>query len=147
MIKIWKNSGIDRILKEAVDAGVILSGVSAGAICWFKYGLSDSRKFKNPNADYIKVSGLGWMNTLYCPHYDAEPQRKTGLKKMMKKTPGSAVAIENCCAVEIIDDKYRIISSKGSARAYKVFWKKSKFYQEVIKQEKDFRSLSEILNK
>lgn len=147
LMKVWRKTGTDKILEKAGKKGIILSGVSAGSICWSKYGLSDSRKFNNPNAELIKISGIGLINILYCPHYDFEPHRKEGLKKIMKKTSGIAIAVENCCALEIIDDKYRVISSKKNANTYKVYWKKGKFHQEAIKQEKELNPLSEILTK
>lgn len=147
LMKVWRKTGTDKILEEAGKKGVILSGVSAGAICWFKSGLSDSRKFNNSDADFIKVNGLGLINILCCPHYDAEQQRKNGLKKMMEKTSGVAIAVENCCAVEIINDKYRVISSNKNAKACKVYWKKGKFFEDVIKQEKDFKPLFDIILK
>ncbi|KKP22529.1 MAG: Peptidase E [Candidatus Nomurabacteria bacterium GW2011_GWE1_32_28] len=144
MMKIWKKNGVDKILKEAYKKGIVLSGLSAGSICWFKWGNSDSAKFKNPDADMIKVSGLGLIKALHCPHYDVEKDRKSDLKKMMKKTPGIAIAIENCCAIEVIDDEYRIISSKSSANAYKVYWKAGKYYEEVIKKEKNFKLINKL---
>ena len=147
MMKIWKKNGIDKILKEAYKKGVVLSGLSAGSICWFKWGNSDSKRFTNPKAKLIKISGLGLINALHCPHYDFEKDRKTNLKKMMKKTSGVAIALDNCCAVEIIDNKYRIISSKPSANAYKVYWKAGKYYEEIIKKEKVLNSLDSLLKK
>jgi hypothetical protein len=66
---------------------------------------------------------------------------------MMKKNSGVAIAVENCYAIEIIDDKYKIISSKKSANAYKVYWKNNKFHEEIIEKEKDFKPLKNILNK
>ncbi|MFA6177874.1 MAG: Type 1 glutamine amidotransferase-like domain-containing protein [Candidatus Paceibacterota bacterium] len=149
MMQIWRKFGIDKILIKAHQKGIVMSGVSAGSICWFKNGNSDSRKFKNPkvNFNYIKISGLGLINALHCPHYDVEKKRKVDLKKMMKKTSGTAIAIDNCCALEVIDDKYRIITSKKTANAYKVYWKANKYYEEVIKKEKNFKSLSIFLVK
>jgi dipeptidase E len=148
MMKIWKKTGVNKILINAYKKGVVMSGLSAGSICWFKYGNSDSRKFTNPNdASLIKVAGLGLINALHCPHYDAETHRKNDLKKMMKKTSGVAIAIDNCCAIEIINDKYKIISSKKSANAYRVYWKKNKYYEEIIKQEKKLKPLHQLLLK
>ena len=115
--------------------------------CALPIWISDSKRFTNPNADLIKVSGLGLINALHSPHYDFEKQRKPDLKKMMQKTSGVAIAIDNCCAIEIIDDKYRIISSKPSANAYKVYWKENKYYEEVIKKEKEFKSLKNLIKK
>ncbi|MDO9399329.1 MAG: hypothetical protein Q7T79_01400, partial [bacterium] len=77
--------------------------------------------------------------------YNFQKNRKPDLKKIMRKTTGIAIAIDNCCAIEIIDDKYRIISSKKLANAYKVFWKANKYYEEIIKKEKEFKILKELL--
>lgn len=147
MMKIWRKMGVDKILVDAHNKGIVLSGLSAGSVCWFKWCNSDSRRFNNPKAGLIKVSGLGIINALHCPHYDIEKDREPELKKMMRKTPGVAIAIDNCCAIEIVDDKYRIISSKQSANAYKVYWKKNKYYRELIKKENNFILLKDLLKK
>lgn len=147
MMKVWRACSLDKILLEAHKKGIILSGVSAGAVCWFKYANSDSRKSINPEADYIKVKGLNLINALYCPHYNFEKERKAGLKIMMKKTAGIALAFDNCTAIEIIADKYRILSSKNTANAYKVYWKKGKFYEQKIEKTEEFSLLEELLKK
>lgn len=146
MIKIWRKNSVDKILKQAYEKGIVLSGLSAGSICWFKFGNSDSRRFTNPKASSIKVSGLGLLNALHCPHYSKE-KRKDDLKKMMRRNSGVAIAIDNYCAIEVINDKYRIINSKPSANAYKVYWRKNKYYEEVIKKEKEFKSVGDLLKK
>ena len=147
MIRVWKQTGTDVILKQAFKEGTVLSGLSAGAICWFRWGNSDSRKFHNPAANLIRVTGLNWINALYCPHFDVEKSRRPELIKMMMRTPGVALAFDNCCAIEIIDDKYRILSSKPLAKAYQVFWRAGKYYEDLIPQEKVFRPLEELLTK
>ena len=147
LMKVWRKTGFDEIVKKAGEKGAVLSGLSAGSICWFRYGLSDSRGLNDPRAVLMKVSGLGLIGALHTPHYDIEPHRQRGLKLLMKKTPGVAIAIENRCAIEVIDDKYRIISSKKNVHAYKVYWEKNRFYREVIPQRKEFRLLSGILKK
>ena len=147
MMKVWRKNGLDKILKEAYEKGIVLSGLSAGSICWFKWGNSDSKRFSNPNAGLIKVSGLGLINALHCPHYDFEKHRKFGLKKIMKKVSGVAIAIDNCCAIEVIDNKYRIIGSKSSANTYKIYWKDNKYYEKTIKKEKEFKLLGNLLKK
>jgi dipeptidase E len=146
MMKIWRKYHIDKIIHQAYDKGIILSGLSAGSICWFNYGHSDSRKMKNPKAPYIKVKGLGIIPALHCPHFDVETKRQQDIKSFMKKTSGICIAIDNCCALEIIDDKYRIISSKPKTNAYKIYWKKDKYFKETIKkttQYFDIKYLSE----
>lgn len=147
MLKVWKSTGVDKILKEAYKKGVVLSGLSAGSVCWFKYANSDSEKMIDPNADYIKISGLGFIDALHCPHYDSEKDRKPSLKKMMKDIEAVAIAIDNCCAIEIVGEKYRVISSKLKANAYKVFWRGNKFFEEKIKKTKNYLPLAELLSK
>jgi len=146
MLEIWRKTGTDKALRKAYKKGVVLSGVSAGAICWFSHGISDSKKFTNLNAGFTKIAGMGLINALYCPHYDVEKDRKPALKEMMKKISGAAIAVDNCCALEIIDGKYRIISSKPPANAYKVYWSGGKFYEELIEKTNRFASLAELLS-
>jgi len=147
MMIIWRKNKVDEILLRAYEKGIVMSGVSAGSICWFKYGNSDSKKFIDPNASLMKVAGLGLINALNCPHYDFETERKADLKKMMKKNSGVAIALDNCCAIEIIDDKYRIITSRKTANAYRVYWKGNEYFEEAIKKEAGFNALKQLLLK
>ncbi len=147
MMNIWRRTGLDKVLLEAGNKGIVLSGISAGAICWFGYGSSDSRRFTNPNADLIRVSGLGFVPSLLCPHYDIEVDRKTDLKDFMKRTTGVAIAVENCCAIEIVDNSFRIIASKSTANAYKVYWQRGKYVEKKIEKTNEFLPLSTLLVK
>jgi peptidase E len=71
MIAIWKAQGIDTVLMKAYNKGIVLAGGSAGSLCWFTGGYSDSR----PKQLSI-VNGLGFLNFSHCPHYHSEPTRK-----------------------------------------------------------------------
>ena len=71
MISIWKGQGIDTVLSKAYEKGIILSGGSAGSLCWFKSGLSDSRPKK-----LTIVDCLGFLNASHCPHYSSEKTRR-----------------------------------------------------------------------
>lgn len=144
MMTLWRKLGINRLLDLARKQGTVLCGLSAGSICWFNFGNSDSRKFKNPQADYIKVTALGFINAFHCPHYDSEPERKASLKNMMQKHSGVAIALEDCAALQILGDTYRIINSNKSARAYKVYWTKGVFCEEIIKQSEAFQNLKDL---
>jgi dipeptidase E len=147
MMNVWRKYGVDKILVKAGEKGVVLSGVSAGAICWFRSGSSDSRRFTDPKADLIKVNGINLLSALFCPHYDFEKDRKPDLKRLMKKTLGVAIAVDNCCAIEIINDTYRVISSKKTVNAYKVYWKKGKYYEEIIEKSNALLPIKELLTK
>jgi dipeptidase E len=145
MVNRWKRLGVDKVLKEARRRGKVLCGVSAGAICWFRQGNSDSRKFKNPKAKLIKVTGLGFINALACPHYDVDRDRKPQLKTMIKKTPGVAIAIDNCAALEVVGNRCRAIVSKPKAGVYRVFWGKGKYIREKVARE--WQPLETLLRK
>ena len=147
MLKIWRKTGTDRILRKAYERGIILSGVSAGAICWFRYGSSDSRKFSRKRGKLIRVRGLGFVNATCCPHYDMEKGRKPHVKAMMRKTPGVALTFDNCSAIEIVNYEFRILSSKKNANAYKVYWEKGKFRHESIEKSKEFLPLEILTGK
>jgi len=147
MMRLWKKLGVDKVLGKAMRSGKILSGLSAGAICWFKYGNSDSKKFINPKADYIRVSGLGFIPLFLCPHFDAESDRKPSLKGMIKKFGGIALALDNCAAIEIFDKRFRIITSKSMANAYKCFWQNKKYFSIKIPKLKNLTDIKYLKNK
>lgn len=148
MMKIWRKFGVDKIMQKAADKGIVLSGLSAGSICWFRYGNSDSARFgKNKEASMMRVKGLDMIPALHCPHYDIEKGREGSLKNMMKKNSVVAIAIDNCSAIEIIGDQYRILKSKKTANSYKVFWKGGKYFKELIPSSKELQSLEVLLKK
>ncbi|MDZ7734897.1 MAG: Type 1 glutamine amidotransferase-like domain-containing protein [Gammaproteobacteria bacterium] len=146
MMKLWRHLGVDRYLNQARRRGTVLAGLSAGAICWFRFGNSDSRNYSNPDDDsLIRVRGLNFVNALCCPHYDAEPQRRPALETMMRSTPGIAVALDNCAAIEIDSDRYRIITSKRRAAAYRIYWSAGCYYKEKLGR--DWQPLAGLLDK
>lgn len=147
MMNLWRRLGVDKLLQLAQNQGKVLCGVSAGSICWFNAGNSDSRKFKNPNADYIKVAGLGFIEALHCPHFDSESVRKDSLKKMLKKYPGVAIALEDCTALQIVGVNYRILKNKPNANAYKTYWHAGNFYETIIPATENFKPLTQLLLK
>lgn len=145
MVLRWKFLGVDKLLVEAGKKGKVLCGPSAGAICWFRQGNSDSRKFRNPKAKLIKITGLGFIDALGCPHYDGEKDRKPELKEMMKKTPGVAIAMDNCAALEVVGDQCRAVTSKLKAGVYRVYWKRGKYVEERLP--KKWVDMKEVLRK
>ena len=92
MMRIWRRLGVDRLLRSAYENGTVLSGISAGAICWFDSGHSDSMSFYNPQEwEYIRVRGLGLVNGMLCPHYNSMtrgvPRRKS-FREMVQRPAG-----------------------------------------------------------
>ncbi len=101
MLAVWKDWGLDILLKEAYEKGVIMSGVSAGAICWFDQGITDSWL-----GDLKLIDCLGFIGGACCPHYDEEPQRKPSLNKFLsEKILKSCYAVDGGCALHIKDEK------------------------------------------
>ncbi len=148
MMNVWRQTGVDKLLKSAYEQGIVMTGQSAGSICWFSAGNSDSRKVANSDqVNPIKVTGLGLIKALHCPHFDRDVWRPDSLKQMMQKTKGVAIALDNCSAIEIIDDQFRILKSKKEARAFKVFWFKGEYLQVPIVAKKGFEPVADLLKK
>lgn len=146
MMNLWRKLGVDALLQQAWQSGKVLCGTSAGSICWFKAGNSDSRKDNNPAADYIKVTALGFLDAMNCPHYDSESDRKASFKKMLKKYPGIGIALDDFAALEIIGDQYKIVTSTDKAQGYKVYWKDSVFHEQVLDLV-EYRSVADLFSK
>ncbi len=145
MMKLWRRLGIDRHLDNARKRGAVLCGLSAGAICWFRQGNSDSRKFQDEsNKALIKVRGLDYADLLICPHYDVEKHRQPSLKDMMKITRGVAIGVENCAALHIKDNQFRILASKKNKKAYAIYWINRKYVKQSLIADEKWRPLSEL---
>ena len=71
MMKRWRFLGVDKLLKTAYQKAIVLSGISAGSICWFESGHSDSMSFYHPNNwNYINVHGIGLIKGIHCHHFN-----------------------------------------------------------------------------
>ncbi|MBS3071646.1 Type 1 glutamine amidotransferase-like domain-containing protein [Candidatus Pacearchaeota archaeon] len=148
MLRTWRKHGVDKLLAKAYKNGVVLSGLSAGAICWFAYGCSDSRRFSNPDdASFMKIKGLNLINLTVSPHHIREKHRDNGLVKLMRNTSGVAVALDDNCAIEIVDDKYRMLVSKKGVGAKKVYYSKGKSYKNKIIIDTKYSPISDLLKK
>ena len=148
MLKTWRKNGVDRLLANAYKKGIVLSGLSAGAICWFRYGCSDSRRFSNPeDSSLMRTSGLGLVNLTVSPHHVSEPHRDKGLVKLMEKTLGVGIALDDNCALEIVDGEYRFITSKKEAGAKKLYFSKCKIYSVEMDTNNGFSPLGNLMNK
>jgi len=138
---------LDKILKRAAACGIVLSGLSAGAFCWFTFGHSDSRSFaKKSNWDYIRVRGLEIVNALYCPHYHAE-KRERSVSDMIHKRGGIALACDNNAAIEIVGSSYRVLVSSNEAKAYKIYKYKGRIIKIRLPSNTKYKSLSELCKK
>jgi len=115
LLALWRDWGVVEILREAWESGIVLTGVSAGAICWFEQGLTDSF------ADGLRpLDGLGFLAGSCCPHYDGEPQRRPSYHRLLSSGEISAgIAIEDWTGVHFKGREiFKVMSSKRGARAY-----------------------------
>jgi peptidase E len=118
MIAIWKAQGIDQILKTAWEKGIILSGGSAGSLCWFEHGTTDSRPQK-----VSKVECLGFLKGSHCPHYDSEITRRPLYHSYIKSgefKPG--YACDDRAGILFNDQEVdRVVSLDENSNAYYVY--------------------------
>jgi dipeptidase E len=152
MMRVWRRLGVDKLLRKAYQDGIVLAGISAGAICWFDSGHSDSMSFYNArNWKYINVKGLGLIPGVHCPHYNSMTRgvpRRRAFREMIRKIGGTGIALENNCAIEFIDDRfYRVISSKGYAHAYHVYKSGGDVVAKQIRQEEQLAPVESLTHR
>lgn len=147
MMKTWRRYGVDRALHAAMQRNAVLCGSSAGSIAWFSWGNSDSYKSREDPTRLARVRGLGFVDALLCPHYNVEKHRRPSLKAMMKEHKGVAIALDDCCALVVHDDTYRVLASVKGRKAYRVYWKNGEYTEEQLVPSKEFRPLGPLLTK
>ena len=114
---IWKAQGIDVILRQAWDKGIVLGGASAGSLCWFEEGTTDSRP-----KELSTVQCLGFLKGSHSPHYDREPARRPLYQKLIgsgQMKPG--YACDNDAGIYFENDSVkRIVATRADAKVYYV---------------------------
>jgi peptidase E len=118
MVAVWRVHGLDEILRKAWHAGIVLAGSSAGGICWFEGGTTDSfgvtlRAFSD---------GLGMLPGSYCPHYNSEAERRPLYRQLVAdRTLPAGLACDDGAGAHYIDDSLEeLIADRPDARAYRV---------------------------
>lgn len=123
LLCLWKQWGLDSILEKALNKGIVLSGMSAGMICWFEQGLTDSKGIGLEVLDC-----LGFLKNSACPHFDGEKERAPTYTKMIKDKkilPGLALD-DGCGALYINDALKDIVSSRENVKGH-IFNEKGDF--------------------
>ncbi len=118
MLVLWREWGLDTILREAWLGGVVMAGLSAGSICWFQQGLSDSVI----PGELAPIECLGFLPGSHCPHYDGEPQRRPAYQRLIREGKLAAgYAADDGAALHFIGRKLvKTVSSRETAKAYSV---------------------------
>jgi dipeptidase E len=109
MLESWEKSGLLPLIKDAYDRGVVIAGLSAGAICWFSDIYTDSLKTENGN-EYAIFKGLGWLNGVVSPHYN---ERQIEFDKLVAENFKSAFGIENDAAMVFENEQLVSTISSG----------------------------------
>lgn len=123
LVSTLKETGMDEMIKKAGDKGCVLAGISAGAITYLKYGLSDIEIMEGVSNNYVKVDGLGFLDYMFVPHFSSDPKKKEDLEKVLKENKSiKALCIDNCSAVEFNDDGMKIIKSNKDASAFEAYY-------------------------
>ena len=116
MLAIWRVHGVDRFLREAWRRGVVLSGLSAGMICWFEAGVTDSFGPLAPLRD-----GLGLLPGSACPHYDGEARRRPTYRRLVARGFPAGFAADDGAALHFVGRKlHACVSSRPGARGWRV---------------------------
>lgn len=154
MMRLWRRLGVDRMLENAHDQGIVLSGYGAGSICWFKYGYSNSLKYYNPDDwKYIMVRGLGLINAINCTHYDdkrrdsAGQTRSMSFRNMLRRRSYTEVciAMDDNCAIEFVDDSYRVLTTKGGANVYRITKEKGELVTAIVERKTEYTPIEALL--
>jgi dipeptidase E len=101
LLALMRLHGLDGVLREAYGRGIVMSGVSAGAICWFEHGLSNSM-----GAGFNPVEGLGLLPGGFCPHADSDPGRGPALGQFVRagQMP-SSFAVDDGAALHFANER------------------------------------------
>jgi dipeptidase E len=117
MLAIWRVHGFDRILREAWDAGVLLFGASAGMICWFEAGVTDSF---GPELEGMR-DGLGVLAGSACPHYDGEALRRPRYRELVDSGFPEGIAADDGVGLHYVGTDLReVVTCRPGASAYRV---------------------------
>ncbi|MEO8422284.1 MAG: peptidase E [Actinomycetota bacterium] len=116
LLAVWRVHGMDAILREAWESGVVLAGGSAGANCWFEASTTDSFGPLAPLLD-----GVGLLPGSFCPHYANEPSRRPLYHRLVADGFPAGIACDDLAAVHFEDSEIAgVVSSHPDARAYRV---------------------------
>lgn len=130
---IWKAHGIDGILRQAWDRGIVLGGASAGSLCWFEEGTTDSRP-----KELTTVQCLGFLRGSHSPHYDREPLRRPLYQKLIgsgQMKPG--YACDNDAGIYFEDNEVkRVVASRAEAKVYHVSVVAGKVVERLMEPER-----------
>lgn len=145
MIARWKEFGVDELLKNHIERGRPVGGVSAGAICWFRVANSDWPQYEGiPNVNTARLDCLNVVDLALCPHTRDEGFRLAEFTSMMREIPGAGVGLDDGCAIQVKGDQYRILSAEVGSQAHLLFSENGEVRHTVMPPHDDFRAIADL---
>ncbi len=129
MLAIWKAQGIDSALKRAYENGVVMGGGSAGSLCWFNGGTTDSRP-----AELSVVKGMAFIDKSHCPHYNSETSRRPLYhQNILSGKLSNGYACDDRSAIHFVNGEvHASVSLDADNKAYFVYEQEGKIVEERI---------------
>jgi dipeptidase E len=116
MLAIWRVHGMDELMREAWENGIVLWGASAGMICWFEHGVTDSF---GPQLEAMPCLGL--LSGSACPHYDGEERRRPRYRELVDDGLPDGLAADDGVGLHFVDtDLAEVVTCRPGAAAYRV---------------------------
>jgi aminopeptidase N len=129
MLAVWKEWNLDEILRNAYEKGIVLSGVSAGAICWFEKGITDSYA-----EELAIIDCLGIVEGIACPHFDEEKEREPYVNDVInREIINYCICIEGNCALHIKNNiEYSSIDFGNNRNSFRVYKENNTLKKEIL---------------
>ena len=129
MLAVWKEWNLHKILRNAYEKGIVMSGVSAGAICWFDKGITDSYA-----KELAIIDCLGIVEGIACPHFDEEKEREPYVNDVIQREIIKfCICIEGNCALHIKNDfEYSSIDFANGKNCFKVSKENNNLKKEIF---------------
>jgi dipeptidase E len=129
MLAIWRLHGVDALLREACETGIVLSGSSAGGICWFEQGVTDSF-----GPQLGPMDCLGFLSGTFCPHWDDEELRRPRYHELLKGGfLAAGYAADAGVGLHFVNDELReVVACDEGSKAYRVDVRDGEIVEEPI---------------
>jgi dipeptidase E len=115
LLGVWRAHGIDEILREAWEAGVVLCGLSAGSLCWFAEAVT---AFHGASR---RLEGMGLLPFSNCVHYERGSERRQGYHRLLREGMRGGYAAEDGAALHFTGTELsRVVASRPQARGYRL---------------------------
>jgi peptidase E len=117
LLAVWRAQGLAEVLPRVLANGTIACGVSAGGLCWFERGITDSY---GPGLNPL-TNGLGFLPGSFCPHFDSDSRRPDAFRSFVRESGQAGLAAEDGVGLHYVDGVLtRIVSSRPAARAWRL---------------------------